>query len=74
MPLLQNKKFGVTQEEDFIRDLLTSVEEKAKFEEIYFATAYFNPPYAFFDPLVNQTTDKLTLVTSGKEVYSDHTG
>ncbi len=68
MPLLQNKNFDLTQEEDFVRDLLTTIEGKVSFKGIYFTTAYFNPPYTFFDPLISQKTDHFTFVTSAKEV------
>lgn len=68
-PTLQNKKFGVVQEENCLRDLLDSLDKKqASLSSVYMASAYFNPPYTVWDNLSRLNADKFEFVTATKEV------
>lgn len=70
-PMLQNKSFGVEQEENFIQELLEYFDKsEIELEQVYFASAYFNPPFAIWDKLTRINSKKFEFVTATKEVLS----
>ena len=73
MPMSQNKKCGMQQEEDFFDEMflkLAGKQANAEIEEIYFASAYFNPPYKFFDGLLRMKAKSYKFVTAANEANS----
>lgn len=68
-PMFQHKHFKIEQEENFIHELLIYFDKSnTKLEQIYFASAYFNPPYSIWDQLTRLNCENFEFVTATKEV------
>ena len=68
-PTLQNKRFGLDQEERILKEVIDTLDKKeVDLESIYLASAYFNPPYAIWDSLSRLKAEKYEFVTATKEV------
>lgn len=68
-PMLQNKSLGIVQEEMFLQELLEYLQKsQVPLLSVYFASAYFNPPFSVWDNLVSLNAKKFQFVTATKEV------
>ena len=72
-PMLQNKQLGVVQEEMFLQELLEYLKKsKIQLSSLYFASAYFNPPFYVWDSLTSLNSKEFKFVTATKEVCFLH--
>ena len=56
-----------------MRELLDNLEKKnAKLDNLYLASAYFNPPYAIWDQLSRLNVETFNFVTATKEVIKSN--
>lgn len=52
-----------------LRELIDNLEKKeVELENVYMASAYFNPPYAIWDKLSKLKSEKFEFITATKEV------
>lgn len=67
----QNKIFNIDNESHFLGEMLDSlskVKDLPELEQIYFSSAYLNPPHSVFDGLLDLPSKDYTFITAAKEV------